>query len=748
MRINVGFSGRRLHVARLLAGAALLLAYPAQAAEFASSIGLETLDGTTGIRIAGGASTDLSGNSVSDAGDVNGDGFADVIIGAYAYGALQGASYVVFGKASGLGSNINLTALDGTTGFRLIGGADGDEHGKSVSAAGDVNGDGFGDVIIGSPGYGATNSGASYVVFGKASFAGQSAIAVSSLAGATGGFRVTGTGDELFGTSVSAAGDVNGDGFGDVIIGAPFYGSYQGASYVVFGKASFSGQSNIDVTSLTGATGFRLTGEADNDQSGFAVAGAGDVNGDGLDDVIVGALINNVAKGASYVVFGKASFAGQSVIALAGLDGTTGFRLIGEAGGDLSGSSVSAAGDVNGDGFGDVIVGSVAYGENLGASYVVMGKTSFAGQSAIELSGLDGTSGFRLTGEIDNSKSGVSVSTAGDVNGDGFDDVIVGAHYRSNFGNFEGASYLVFGKTSFAGESSIGLASLDGLNGFRLTGALAGDQNGKSVSTAGDVNGDGFDDIIMGSPFANAPATDSGLSHVLFGRAPDAGVLRAGSAAGQRINGGAFVDTLIGNDGNDALEGRGAGDALLGGSGSNTASYAHALTGVRANLASPGGNTGDALGDSYTAISNLEGSGLNDTLTGNGSANRITGGKGKDALKGGNGNDTFTYRLSAESPAGTANRDTILDFKPGTGSSAVDKIDVSAIDAKTSVGGNQAFTWRGTKSFNGPGQLRINKTSAGVVVQGNTTGNGGAEFEILLKDLTNTSAITAKDFKL
>ena len=167
---------------------------------------------------------DYSGVSVASAGDVNGDGFADLIVGAPGadpHGSDSGASYVVFGKAAGFGANLDLSTLDGANGFKLSGVAADDCSGSSVASAGDVNGDGFADLIVGAPGadpHGA-NSGASYVVFGKAAGFGAN-LDLSTLDGAN-GFKLSGVaaGDRS-GCSVASAGDVNGDGFADLIVGA------------------------------------------------------------------------------------------------------------------------------------------------------------------------------------------------------------------------------------------------------------------------------------------------------------------------------------------------------------------------------------------------------------------------------------------------------------------------------------------------------------------------------------------------
>ena len=162
---------------------------------FPANFDLANLNGANGFTISGVAADDQSGRSVASAGDVNGDGFADLIVGAFGadpHGSYSGASYVVFGKAAGFGANLDLSTLNGANGFKLSGVAADDCSGFSVASAGDVNGDGFADLIVGA--YGAdphgSYSGASYVVFGKAAGFGAN-LDLSTLNGAN-GFKLSG----------------------------------------------------------------------------------------------------------------------------------------------------------------------------------------------------------------------------------------------------------------------------------------------------------------------------------------------------------------------------------------------------------------------------------------------------------------------------------------------------------------------------------------------------------------------------
>ena len=396
----------------------------------------------------GDTAYDDFGASVSGAGDVNGDGFADVIVGA------------PFDGNNGLRSG-SARVLSGADGSILLFTFEGDSlednFGRSVSGAGDVNGDGFADLIVGAPGDDNT---------------GSSSGSARVISGANGSILYTFNGDSAFddfGTSVSGAGDVNGDGFADLIAGAPDddnNGTDSGSARV------FSG--------ADGSILYTFNGDSRENYFGRSVSGAGDVNGDGFDDVIVGAPgDDNVGTDSG------------SARVFSGADGSILFTRNGESSRDLFGRSVSGAGDVDGDGFDDVIVGAPEDGNNgirSGSARV------FSGANASQIHKFDGD----MTGDL----FGTSVSGTGDVNGDGFADVIVGAS-----------------ENDFISGRSIGTARVfsgnDGSILYTFNGDSNGDLLGTSVSGAGDVNGDGVADFVVGAQ----QATQEGYARVFVSQA-------------------------------------------------------------------------------------------------------------------------------------------------------------------------------------------------------------------------------------
>jgi hypothetical protein len=444
-------------------------------------------DGSRGFVLAGAEDGDASGFLVSAAGDVNGDGIGDLVVGAPNPLVDTGESYVVFGSTQGFPAMFRLASLspagggDGSRGFVLAGVNFGDDLGISVSAAGDVNGDGIDDLIVGAEGGdqpGRRNAGEIYVVFGSTQGL-PSVFALANLFPAHGGdgsrgFVLVGVDEEDYsGRSASAAGDVNGDGVDDLIVGAHSADAGgvgdAGESYVVFGStqgfpAVFPLASLFPAGGGDGSRGFVLPGTDARGLVGWSVSAAGDVNGDAIDDVIVGGVGNRAGEhydaGESFVILGSpqgfpAVLPLASLFPAGGGDGSEGFVLSGVDRDDDSGGSVSAAGDVDGDGIDDLIVGA-CYADPLGQdaageSYVVFGSTQdfpavFRLASLFPAAGGDGSAGFVLAGVDDDDCSGIAVSEAGNVNGDGIGDVIIGAFRASpNAMDSAGEAYVVFG---------------------------------------------------------------------------------------------------------------------------------------------------------------------------------------------------------------------------------------------------------------------------------------------------------------
>ena len=579
---------------------------------------LSSLDGSNGFILNGIDAGDQSGVSVSSAGDVNGDGYDDLVIGANrAYlnrDRFVGETYVVYGGANAPGTEgeLDLSMLDGTNGFILTGIDAFDYSGFSVSSAGDVNGDGYDDLVIGVFGAdpnGDSRAGETYVVYGGASAPGEDGVLDLSDLDGTNGFILNGIDAvDYSGISVSSAGDVNGDGYDDLIIGAYRADSSAGETYVIYGGANAPGTDGVlDLSRLAlDGNGFILAGIDAGDRSGSSVSSAGDVNGDGYDDLIIGANRADSSAGETYVIYGGANAPGSDgILELSGLDGTNGFILTGIDAGDHSGVSVSSAGDVNGDGYDDLIIGASGADPNgdssAGETYVVYGGASAPGSDGVlDLSALDGTNGFTLTGIDVNDVSGFSVSSAGDVNGDGYDDLIIGANRADPNGDSSGETYVIYGGASAPGSDGVlDLGALDGSNGFILNGIDADDVSGTSVSSAGDVNGDGYDDLIIGATGADGAA---GETYVVYGGATGTESLVPLTASGT-----AAADNFTGNAGADSFTGIATDDVVRGGAGDDT------IRVTALDFAAIDGGTG-----ADTLV--LDGAGLSLDLTGAGHA--------------------------------------------------------------------------------------------------------------------------------
>eukprot|EP01120_Amphizonella_sp_Union-15-10_P007250 TRINITY_DN242_c0_g1_i15.p1 TRINITY_DN242_c0_g1~~TRINITY_DN242_c0_g1_i15.p1 ORF type:complete len:519 (+),score=89.26 TRINITY_DN242_c0_g1_i15:76-1632(+) len=487
---------------------------------------LNGLYGSNGFNIYGASSGSQTGRTISS-GDINGDNIPDVAFGVYTASSTNkpqtGSTFVVFGKSTNFPLGIELSNLNGRNGFRINGASSYEGSGFSISLGGDINKDGIGDMIIGAFGAspnGRTFSGSTYVLFGKTGSFDR--VVELSLLDGTNGFKINGENAyDYSGCSVNSEGDINGDNINDILIGAktasPGGRISAGKSYIVFGKSS-GFASSLELSSLNGINGFSMNGAFARDNVGQSVSLGSDVNGDGISDILVGA---NSRRG-GYIVFGQTS-PFPPTLELSTLNGINGFALVTpmptmQPSSDNPGLTFDHGRDINGDGIGDIIIGSYHSSPNdiynAGTVYVVFGRTTFSQE--VILSALNGLDGFIIYGNTVNQNLGFSVKIGEDINGDRIGDFVIGSIGASPNGNrYSGATYVFYGKSS--GYGAVVSTILDGNNGFTLNGGSIGDNSGSSITLA-DINGDGLSDVIVGSMNASpSRRIQAGAGYVVFG---------------------------------------------------------------------------------------------------------------------------------------------------------------------------------------------------------------------------------------
>ena len=492
-------------LARALLGTLVLASGLAAAGPFAPEIDLFRIDPSARLVID-------RGGPVHDAGDVDGDGLADIIVGAGTNSSVR----VIFGPQSGVDGRFPVSILDGRNGFTIA------AAGMSVGGGGDMNGDGLDDVAVG-------GAGESWVVYGsRTGF--PASLDVADLDG-TNGFAFEATGD-----SVAIVPDTDGDGLAELLVateGADSPGFRDAGRVALVRGRRGTGPARLSPWNLDGDNGTVFYGESTLNLLGQAAESAGDLNADGLGDIVLGApgaSANGAPEaGRAYVILGVASR--PPLGDLAALGGSAGFVFGGVDAEDWVGYSARGAGDLDGDGVDDLVVGAPGKGQfgapgpYPGEAHVVFGGAALP-TTAIDRRALAGRRGFTLRGirggQVDppegrigwGDRAGFSVSGAGDLNGDGFDDLVLGATQtiitEARRGN--GEVYVIYGRPTRDFPALLPLDALDGENGFRMIGAGTTDYTGFSVSRAGDWNLDGVDDVLVG-------ASGQGESYVFFGRA-------------------------------------------------------------------------------------------------------------------------------------------------------------------------------------------------------------------------------------
>ncbi len=510
-------------------------------------------DGSLGFVLDGSAASRQLGFVLGGGGDFNGDGFDDFIVGMSSSAA--GQTLLIFGRSSPVtaestpeipgGSNLSIITVRAAANSSLA----------RVQLVGDLDGDGNSELVYSAGALSSSSQGSSWIVYGKSGTQVSELIvdAASPPAGYTIA-RIDGprmTVDPSSGRIVAsdlAHGDFNGDGFEDLAISYHFAdpgGRVDAGQTVILygGTTRLSGV--IDVTALPAGSGVLINGHSSGDSSGLSLA-AGDVNGDGVDDLAIAsptAFRNGTQKGEIHVVFGDAAL--PSVVELSTLQSSGAGAVIRQVTDGPQTQRSIAVGDLNGDGFSEVIAKTTPGGARLA---IVAGKADFGSAGIISLTDNVGLNpdGVVLSGGV----AFPTLDVVGDTNGDGIDDLLVGVQLLS-LSNVQraGGGYLIYGNpfnqlpTNLDG---IGTSSVDTTRAILVTGVAAQDQTGERVSRLGDFNGDGFEDFLLSTTFADPLGDQSGRVYGVFGR-PDPGL---------RARHGFFIANL--------LPGRAATDANFG----------------------------------------------------------------------------------------------------------------------------------------------------------------------------------------
>ena len=479
------------------------------------------LDGANGFKIDGKASQDDLGFKTKSAGDINGDGIPDIMIGAPGAdfgGTLNvGEIYVIFGGSGFSFDSFDVSTLNGTNGFVIRGVIAEERLGAMISSVGDFNQDGIDDIIVGDN-FNIGGKGTAFIFYGKNS--GFQALYNRTDIDNTNGLFITL--DAAAATAVmdvSTAGDVNHDGLPDVVVTENLSGKNN--YYIIFGHASVS---SLDTSSLSGANGFTIKGYPSGFGTNSTARNAGDVNHDGIGDLIIGCPWykegSDSSAGRVVVLFGKNSVFPASV-QLESLNAADGFVITNTGSYNNLGKSVAAAGDFNADGIDDFIIGApgkALAGENsVGEAYVVFGRSTFPGTFTIE--SINTTTGVIFQGKELGSQFGFNVAGIFDVNNDGKSDIAISS--RRGISN-NGSVYVVFGGGTSTGVvnektilNAIGYQIFDSYDGHSMN------IFGCDVAGIRDFNQDGKNDFILGYTRNSDFYSDKGNAYIFYGEKTD-----------------------------------------------------------------------------------------------------------------------------------------------------------------------------------------------------------------------------------
>ena len=453
------------------------------------------------------ANDDEFGFSVAGLGDLDADGVEDLAVGAWGDdtgGTERGAVHIIFLNTNGTVKSTQKIA-SGTTNFVTL--TDSDRFGASVAGLVDLDNDGVEDIAVGAylDDTGSTDRGAVHVIFLNTNGTVKS---TQKIADNTGGFGTLVDGD-AFGISVTELGDLDGDTVADLVVGA--WGddtgtADRGAVYVLFMNSNGTVSSSAKIAS--GTTNF--VGLSGNDRFGVSVVGVGDVDADGVEDLVAGAYLDDTGgtnTGQVFVIFlnTNGTVKGNQMIA----EGFGGFATLDDN--DRFGNATAGIGDLDGDAVEDIVVGAIfddTGGTDRGAVYVQFLNTDGTVKNAQKIA--HNTGGFGTLSDGD--AFGQSVTRLGDLDNDGVEDIAVGAYLDDTGGTWRGAAYVLFMNTDGTVKSSQKIAHNTG-----SLGALADDDRfGKAVAGVGDLDGDGKEDLVVGASNDDTGGLDRGALHILF----------------------------------------------------------------------------------------------------------------------------------------------------------------------------------------------------------------------------------------